>query len=61
MVEAWICCVPQWHTSPFVAINPNRIALVGRDLMLKLKPKIALDFDKRQTEIVSATAANQPS
>jgi hypothetical protein len=42
--------------SPFVKINPNRVALVGRDLVLALKPKVLLDFDQRQTEIMNSIA-----
>ncbi|MGH7454987.1 MAG: hypothetical protein ACRENG_26760 [bacterium] len=51
VLETKICCVLDWHTSPFVKINPNRIALIGRDIMLELKPRVLLDFEKRQTEI----------
>jgi len=53
-VEILIACVQNWHSSPFVDINPNRTALIGRDTLLKLKPQVLLDFDKRQTEIVTA-------
>lgn len=53
-LETLICCVQDWQTSPFVKINPNRTALIGRDIMLELKPRVLLDFDKRQTEIVTA-------
>jgi len=52
--EAKVYCVLDWHASPFVNINPNRTALIGRDMMLELKPRVLLDFDKRQTEIVTA-------
>ncbi|MDW8030077.1 MAG: hypothetical protein RMK94_16995 [Armatimonadota bacterium] len=44
-------CVFNWHQSPFVAINPNRVALVGRDLCLSLQPQINLDFSQHQTTI----------
>jgi hypothetical protein len=52
--EAAINCVLDWHISPFIKINPNRHALIGRDIMLELKPKVLPDFEKRQTEIVTA-------
>jgi hypothetical protein len=58
-VEAKIYCVFDWHLSPFVAINPNRVALIGRDLLLELKPKVLLDFERRQTEIVTSTNPRQ--
>jgi len=54
VAEAKIYCVLNWRMSPFVAINPNRTALIGRDIMFELKPRVLLDFDKRQTEIVTA-------
>ncbi|MGH7596181.1 MAG: hypothetical protein ACREOI_07505 [bacterium] len=57
--ETMIYCVPDWHISPFVKINPDRVALVGRDLLLTLKPKVLLDFNKRQTEIVPSRTASQ--
>ncbi|MDZ7362629.1 MAG: hypothetical protein ONB46_18175 [candidate division KSB1 bacterium] len=44
-------CVANWRQSPFVAINPNRTALVGRDTMLQLQPAVLLDFANRQTEV----------
>jgi hypothetical protein len=52
--DTLIYCVPEWDTSPFVQINPNRVALVGRDLVLALKPKVLLDFDQRRTEIMNS-------
>jgi len=55
-----ISCVANWQESPFVAINPNRTALIGRDIMFELKPRVLLDFDKRQTEIVSAAKTKPP-
>jgi hypothetical protein len=54
VAEAKIYCVLDWRQSPFVAINPNRTALIGRDILLELKPQVRLDFEKRQTEIVTA-------
>jgi hypothetical protein len=53
-LDTWIACVLDWRLSPFVALNPNRTALIGRDIMLELKPNLRLDFDKRQTEILPA-------
>jgi hypothetical protein len=50
--------VKNWNNSPFIAINPNRTALVGRDTMLQLKPKISLDFAARQTEVEYLTATS---
>jgi len=43
--------VKNWRTSPFVAINPKRTALVGRGTMLQLQPLVLLDFANRQTEV----------
>jgi hypothetical protein len=51
VLQAKIYCVLEWLTSPFVKINPDRVALIGRDLLLALKPQVLLDFEKRQTEI----------
>jgi len=44
-------CIKNWHNSPFVAINPNRTALIGRSVFFKIAPVIHLDFAARQTEI----------
>jgi hypothetical protein len=55
-----INCVLNWHASPFIKINPQRVALIGRDLLLALKPKVLLDFEKRQTEIVNSMITRQP-
>jgi hypothetical protein len=41
--------------SPFVVINPDRTALIGRDILLQLKPQVLLDFAKRQTQIVTGS------
>jgi len=54
ILNTLISCVPNWNFSPFVALNPNRTALIGRDILLELKPQVLLDFAKRQTEIVTA-------
>jgi hypothetical protein len=53
-VEIKIHCVFDWRFSPFVAINPNRVALIGRDIMLELKPQVLLDFDKQRTEVLAS-------
>jgi len=55
VAEAKIYCVLNWRQSPFVAINPNRTALIGRDILLHLKPQVLLDFAKRQTQIVTSS------
>ncbi len=42
-------CIKDWHNSPFVAINSNRSALIGRSLLLQIAPLIHLDFASKQT------------
>jgi hypothetical protein len=44
-------CVDNWRDSPFVAINPARSMLVGRRVLLNLRPRVILDFDDRSTEV----------
>ncbi len=46
-----IACVLNWRQSPFVAINPNRTALIGRDICLRLQPKITLNFEAKTTSV----------
>ena len=46
-----VLCVRNWQQSPFVAVNPNRTALVGRSLCLSLKPKITMDFEQKVTNL----------
>ena len=46
-----VVCVFNWQQSPFIAVNPNRVALVGRDICLRLQPKIALDFANLTTSL----------
>jgi hypothetical protein len=46
-----ILCVRNWQQSPFVAINPNRTALVGRSLCLAMQVKITLDFARQVTSV----------
>ncbi len=58
-LEITIACVIDWKNSPFVKVNPDRVALVGRDVLLALRPKVLLDFDARRTEIQTKKAAKQ--
>jgi len=58
-VDTWVHCVPRWYSTPFVAINPNRVALIGRDILLKLGPKVSLDFKQHQTEILPSVTTAQ--
>ena len=51
-LETNVYCVENWLRSPFVKINPKRLALIGRDLLLELKLCALLNFDRRQTEIL---------
>ncbi len=46
-----VLCVLNWRQSPFVAINPNRTALIGRDICLRLQPKITLNFEAKTTSV----------
>jgi hypothetical protein len=39
------------ESSPFVIINPSRVALVGRLACLDLQPIVSLDFAQRQTTV----------
>lgn len=50
-VEWQVYCVFDWARSPFVLINPSRQSLVGRGVLLRLQPKIELDFRARLTEV----------
>jgi len=54
-----VYCVEDWQNSPFVRINPNRIALIGRNLPSELQLDILLQFGKRRTEIVTPTSSRQ--
>lgn len=49
--QMFAVCVLNWRQSPFVAINPNRTALVGRDLCLALQPIVTLNFADRTTNL----------
>ena len=44
-------CVSEWQNSPFTVINPDRTLLLGRRVLLRLRPRITLDFDLRLTEV----------
>jgi hypothetical protein len=46
-----ILCVRNWQQSPFVAVNPNRTALIGRSLCLATQAKITLDFAQQVTSV----------
>ncbi|MFN4179238.1 MAG: hypothetical protein ACK4I8_02905 [Armatimonadota bacterium] len=46
-----VLCVLNWQQSPFVAVNPSRTALVGRDICLKLQPQVTLNFATQQTRL----------
>ena len=46
-----INCVLDWQQSPFIQVNPNRTALIGRKVLLELKPKVALDFSRQVTMV----------
>ncbi|MEW6620862.1 MAG: hypothetical protein AB1422_16265 [bacterium] len=46
-----VYCIRNWGKSPFVKINPNRSALVGRRLFLKIGYSVHLHFSNRKTEI----------
>jgi hypothetical protein len=58
-VNVRISCVQDWRSSPFREINPDRIALIGRDILLKLEPKILLDFKQHQTETLPSVTSGQ--
>jgi hypothetical protein len=47
-----IRAVYDWATSPFVLINPNRAALVGRNLLLQLGIDVLLKSTARKTIVV---------
>jgi hypothetical protein len=46
-----VLCVRNWQQSPFVAVNPNRTALVGRSFCLATQAKITLDFAQQVTSV----------
>jgi len=51
-LETDVYCVENWARSPFVKINSQRLALIGRDLLLEFKLCALLNFDRRQTQIM---------
>jgi hypothetical protein len=55
MTSQTILCVRNWQQSPFVAVNPNRTALVGRSLCLATQVKITLDFAQQITLVQVGT------
>jgi len=57
-VKTTIICVNDWQSSPFIAINPNRTFLLGRSTLLKLQPRLILDFAAKHTEVQFAEAAS---
>lgn len=44
-------CVEDWRNSPFIAINSDRTLLLGRRLLLNLRPRLSLDFDAHLTAV----------
>ncbi|MEW6606095.1 MAG: hypothetical protein AB1414_01405 [bacterium] len=46
-----VFCICNWNEGPFVSINPNRSALVGRKIFLKIGASVILHFTNRKTEI----------
>jgi len=46
-----LICVNDWPNSPFTTINPNRTFLLGRNVLLNLRPRIVLDFDALLSEV----------
>jgi hypothetical protein len=46
-----ILYVRNWQQSPFVAVNTNRTALIGRSLCLATQAKILLDFAQQVTSV----------
>jgi len=46
-----LICVTNWQNSPFTTINPNRTFLIGRSVLLNLRPRLVLDFDACCTEV----------
>ncbi len=46
-----VFCIRDWGKSPFVSINSNRAALIGRRLFLRIGCSVVLHFANRKTEI----------
>ena len=53
-----IVCVDSWNASPFTATNPARTFLLGRSVLMRLQPRLVLDFAARRTEVQSVKAAS---
>lgn len=49
--------VRDWKASPFVRINPQRTALVGRDLLRAFSLSLVLRSSEAETEISTAEQA----
>lgn len=46
-----VICVENWQSSPFTAINPTRTFLLGRSVLLELRPRVVLDFEAHSTQV----------
>jgi hypothetical protein len=44
-------CVKDWYKSLFCKVNPNRQALIGRDLLLEFPIEVKLDGKKKKTYV----------
>ncbi len=44
-----IYIVLNWEKSPFVQLNPNRVALIGRDILRNIEMKVVIDTVKKKT------------
>jgi hypothetical protein len=49
--EYAVLCVVDWQMSTMVQVNPQREALVGRDLPTRIGAKIELDFGTQTTTV----------
>lgn len=56
--RAMVVCVSNWLNSPFTSINPARTFLLGRSVLLELRPRLILDFANRCTEVQFAKAGS---
>lgn len=46
-----VICVENWQNRPFTAINPTRTFLLGRSVLLELRPRVVLDFEAHSTQV----------
>lgn len=53
-----IICVSDWQNSPFTAINPTRTFLLGRSVLLELRPRVVLDFEAHSTQVYYSVKAS---